>query len=187
MQKKKHKLKVETHLVKLFLGNGTVFEKGKEPKIEEFDYVQSLDNNHNQIPLKYKKESVDEIQCFNVLQYLDGKQRLKYIDELWRIMKVGAKVSIVVPFWSSSSSISDPLYKWPPLSEASFLIFNKQWREQAGRTTYPVYCNFECPGNYGYNGIDNDMAGRHQEYVEQAVKHQLNTVQDLQVVLTKLE
>ncbi len=183
----KKKIKTETPLIKLFLGNGTIYDKGKEPKLDGVDFVPSLDSNHNLLPLKYKKDSVDEVQCHHVLQYLDGSQRFKYMDALWQIMKVGAKVTIITPFWSSALSIFDPLYKWPPIAESSYLIFNKQWREHSGRKHYPLICNFECPGNYGYNGIDTDYAGRNQEYVERAVKHELNSVQDLQVVLTKLE
>ncbi len=177
----------ESAPIKLLLGNGTIYEKGKEPKMDGFTYVDSLNSNHKLMSLKFKNNSIDEIQCSHVLQYLDGKDRLEYMDELWRIMKVGAKATCITPYWSSALAIADMLYKWPPIAETSYLIFNKQWRENAGRKFYPVKCNFECPGTYGYNGLDNSLNGRNHEYIEDAVKHQLNSVMDLSVVLTKLE
>ena len=98
------------------------------------------------------------------------------------MMKEGAKATIVTPFYSSTRAIQDPTHCFPPLCEASYLYFNKKWREEQKLDHYPIIADFDY--TFGY-AVDGDIGVRSMEYQQFAVKHYINSVLDLQVVLTR--
>jgi len=126
--------------------------------------------------------SVDEIYSAHLIQRFTGEDRPVFMDELYRIMKPGAKVTIVAPYWSSSRAIQDFTHQWPPIVEQSFLYFNKEWREKAGAKDYPVKCDFDFTYGYGY---EQETSVRSDDVKPHWVKHYTNSVNDIQVVLTK--
>lgn len=133
-------------------------------------------------PWPWKDRSVSDIVCNYYLSFLDGYERIAFMDECWRILKVGAPLAIKVPHWSSMRAVSDPLFKWPPIAETSFLVFNKEWRLKNGQDHYPIRCDFDF--GYGFT-IEPDTAQRNEEYKQFAVKYYNNAVLDLTVTLTK--
>lgn len=87
------------------------------------DYVLNI----LKTPWPFKDESVDDIICLHTFEHFDGAERVTIMKEIWRVLKMGARVDFVVPYWSSQRSIQDPTHKWPPLGENSFLYFNTEW------------------------------------------------------------
>ena len=136
----------------------------------------------NVFPWPFDDGSVDEVFCSHFLEHLTGDQRIPFMDELWRIMKDSAKATIITPFYSSSRAVQDPTHRWPPLCEASYLYFNKKWREDNKLTHYLGTCDFDFTCGYG---LDGEVSLRAEDYQRYAVKHYINSVLDLQVVLTK--
>lgn len=127
---------------------------------------------------------VDDIVCNHFFEHIPGLDRPRFMEELYRVLKPGAKAQIVVPYWTSMRSVQDFTHAWPPVAESSFLYFNKQWRE-ANRLTHGLYdvkCDFDY--TYGY-ALDADVTTRNQEYQYAAIKHYTNAVNDLFVTLTK--
>jgi hypothetical protein len=104
------------------------------------------------------------------------------MDEAWRILIPGGKLTIVVPYWSSPRSIQDPMHQWPPVSEQSFIYFNKEWRTLNKLNHYLGQCDFDF--TYGYL-VDQETAQRNQESQQFYIKHYLQAVNDLQVNLVK--
>jgi hypothetical protein len=107
---------------------------------------------------------------------------MAFMEELWRVMAVDAKATIITPYWSSMRAVQDPTHAWPPVCEASYLYFNKKWREDNKLSHYPITCDFDF--GYGYN-LHPGLHQKNGEYRDFAVANYINSVMDLQVVLTR--
>jgi hypothetical protein len=140
-------------------------------------------SNPQQYPWKIKSGSVAEMTCANVFEYVPGKDRGKFMDEVYRVLSVGGKVMFSVRYWNTSSAIQDYQYEWPPLVEASFLYFNKGWRDAQGLKR-DLVCDFDF--TYGYS-VEPDTAGKADEVRSHNIKHYTNVVQVLQIALVKRE
>lgn len=133
-------------------------------------------------PWPFESDSVDEVVSSHFLEHLTGPERILFMDELWRVMKVGAKATIQVPYWSSMRAVQDPTHQWPPICECSFLYFNKGWRENNKLTHYLGKCDFDF--GFAYQ-VTQKTASRHQDVQMEWAAHNINTVDDLVVTLTK--
>lgn len=135
-------------------------------------------------PWPIDDEVVDGIFTSHFFEHLDGPERVDFMNECWRVMKVGAQMVIIVPYWSSVRSIQDPYHKFPPVSENSFLYFVEHWRIDNKLTHYPITCNF----NFGYGyALDPELSLRAEAVQHRAVKNDINAVMDVHVTLTKVE
>lgn len=126
--------------------------------------------------------SVDEVWSSHYFEHVPGRTRLAFMDELWRVMIAGGKATLIVPYARSARATQDPTHEWPPVSEESFLYFNKGWREANKLDHYPVTCDFDFV--YGYS-LDPMWAMRAEDARAFSIKHYWNAVQDLHVTLTK--
>jgi hypothetical protein len=88
---------------------------------------------------------------------------------------------VIVRYWASPRAIQDPCSTWPPIAEQSFLYFNENFREQ-NKLPNIEGCDFDF--TYGYT-LDAETAGKNDEVRAHWIKHFINAVSDLQVVLTK--
>jgi ubiquinone/menaquinone biosynthesis C-methylase UbiE len=147
-------------------------------KTEDVDYILDLTTTNWPIP----DSSVDEIYCCHVFEHLEGPQRIPFMDECWRIMKVGAQMQVIVPYWNSMAAIQDPTHKWPPVCERSFLYFNKGFRKLNDLGHYLGKADFDF--GVGYT-LDSDTGARVREVQEYRVKYYCNAVSDLFITLTK--
>lgn len=82
------------------------------------DIIHNLDS----IPYPFKDNSVDEIHMYHVLEHL--RDPLKKMEELYRILKVGGKLYLRVPHFSSMGAFSDITHV-RPFGYTSFGIFEK--------------------------------------------------------------
>ena len=136
-------------------------------------------------PWKFAKSgTVDEVFASHFVEHLDGSERIKFMEEVYRILKPGGKATFITPYYNSIRASQDPTHKWPPVSEASYLYFNKQWRDMNKLSHYNIKCDFDF--NYGY-AQDNVWSSKSQETRDFANKHYTNVILDLQVVLVKRE
>jgi ubiquinone/menaquinone biosynthesis C-methylase UbiE len=130
----------------------------------------------------WKDASVDGTVSSHFLEHLSGPQRMRFMDELYRVLKPGAQAQFVFPYWSSMRAIQDPTHAWPPLCETSFLYFNKQWREDNKLSHYPIKCDFDF--SYGYN-LAADTANKNEETRRFQTQKYVNSVNDLMITLVK--
>lgn len=176
------KKKVEK-LIKLDLACGQVKEDGwigvDIAKTNKTDVV--FDLRKKKWP--WKDNSVDEARSIHFVEHLTGAERVSFFAELYRILKVGAKVTIICPYWSSMRSVQDPTHQWPPVCEASFLYFNKSWREQNKLDHYDIHSNFDF--TYGYS-LNPAWANRNDELKQFAIANYTNGVMDVHVTMTKV-
>jgi len=142
------------------------------------DYTHDL----NAFPWPIDDATVDEIRCSHFFEHLTGAQRIRFMEECFRVLKAGAKMAIAVPHHNSNRAIQDPTHQWPPVCEQSFLYFNAKWMEDNKLQHYGIKCDFDF--SYGYS-MDPDVAVRNAEYQQYAIKHLSNSALDLHVTLTK--
>ncbi len=164
-------------------------------KTKSADYVQDL----LKFPWKqFKTGSVDEIECSHFVEHIphgDGYNDpfFQFFDEIHRILKpatfdpnnpnvpLTGFATITCPYYSSMRAWQDPTHQ-RAISEASFLYLNKQWRVDNRLDHYPVTCDFDF--SYGYV-LNPEWQSRSEDARNFAVQHYINSVNDIQVILTK--
>ena len=163
-------------------------------KTDSTDYVQNL----FEFPWQFPDNSVDEIECSHFVEHIphgDGYHDtfFKFFDEVHRILKpaefdpsnpnipVRGFMNIVCPYYSSMRAWQDPTHM-RAISEASFLYLNKDWRVANKLDHYDVSCDFDF--SYGYV-LDPEWQNRSQEAQAFAMKHYINVITDIQVMLVK--
>jgi len=78
-------------------------------------------------------------------------------------------------------SMQDPTHV-RPISEATFLYYNKKWREENLLSHYPITADFDY--TFGYMMFP-EWASRNEEAKAFAIRHYWNVAADIQVALTK--
>ena len=144
-------------------------------KTEVTDMIMDLEK----YPWKFKDNSVEEIFCSHYIEHTTDL--IKFMDELFRILKVGGKATIIAPYYNSIRATQDPTHK-RAISEATFLYFNKDWRKLNKLDHYKIKSDFDY--TYGY-AFTPEWANRSEESRNFAVIHYTNVIMDIQVVLTK--
>ncbi len=139
------------------------------------DLVHDLEN----FPWPIPDNSVDEVACNHYIEHT--KDLIKFMNELYRILKPGAKAFFRAPYYNSMRAWQDPTHT-RAISEATFLYYNKDWLTANKLDHYPIHCNFDY--SFGYDFAP-DWAMRAEEARAFAVRHYTNVVMDIQVVLVK--
>jgi predicted SAM-dependent methyltransferase len=134
-------------------------------------------------PYPIEDESVDAIFSSHFVEHLDGFERMKFFDECYRILKPGGKMRHLHPYYKSVRAVQDPTHKWPPLSENSYLYWDKNWREQNKLDHYPIKCDFEF--NIFYAWQDPTVANKNEETRYFYVDKYWNIVADMIVDMVK--
>jgi len=91
-------------------------------------------------PWPFADNSVDEIYCSHYIEHTPDL--ISFANELYRIMKVGAKAEIIAPYYSSIRAWQDPTHL-RAISENTFLYFSKKWREINKLDHYPINVDFD--------------------------------------------
>ena len=132
-----------------------------------------------QFPWDIESESVEEIICSHYVEHTSDL--IKFMDEVYRILKPGGRIKVIAPYYNSMRCWQDPTHK-RAISEATFLYFNKQWRETNKLDHYGIQSDFDFV--YGYD-ITAEWANRSEEARNFAIKHYTNVINDIHVTLTK--
>jgi ubiquinone/menaquinone biosynthesis C-methylase UbiE len=82
------------------------------------DVVHDLEK----FPWPFDDNSVDEAYACHYIEHVSDMT--KFMEELHRILKPGAKALIIAPYWNSMRCWQDPTHK-QAISEARFLYYNK--------------------------------------------------------------
>jgi ubiquinone/menaquinone biosynthesis C-methylase UbiE len=145
-------------------------------KMEGVDIVFNLES----YPWMFTKDnSVDEVYCSHYIEHV--KEIHKFMDEIWRILKVGGKATIIAPYYSSVRAMQDPFHV-RPISEATFLYYNKGWRDLNKLEHYNIKADFDFEYAYTWHP---DFVNKAAEVVTFAAAHYINAITDITVLLTK--
>ena len=133
-------------------------------------------------------DSVEEAHSSHFIEHLSATERVHFYNELYRVLKTGAKATIVAPHWGSNRAYGDPTHQWPPVSEMSFYYLSKDWRETQAPHTDKKWnpqgydCHFAA--TWGYS-LRQDVVLRNQEFQQFAMQNYKEVCQDIIVTLTK--
>jgi predicted SAM-dependent methyltransferase len=133
-------------------------------------------------PWPWADNSVDEVNCSHYIEHVTDL--IAFMDELWRILKPGAKAIITAPYYSSICAWQDPTHKHA-ISEELFRYFDRHHRVVDGLGFYPIKANFEM------RDVKIDFADewKDKDHAEQsfAVKHYWNVVRGIEVTLVAVK
>lgn len=148
-------------------------------------YTDDADVKHDltTFPYPFKDESIDGVFSNHFVEHLDGIERIKFFNELYRICKKEARIRLIHPYYKSSRAVQDPTHKFPPICEESYLYWWKEWRESNKLGHYLGNCDFEFSVFYTFQ--DNIWATKNEETRNFAIKHYFNIVADMVVDLKK--
>lgn len=172
-------------LVKLDLACG----QNKQEGFVGVDFVQAEGVDQvwdlNLYPWPWEDNSVDEIHCSHYLEHIPGLDRPRFMEEVYRILKVGGKATFITPYATSTRAIQDFSHAWPPVCAETYLYFNRAWREMNKLTHgwYNIRCDFDF--SFPQQSLDPEVNNRAAEVVQFWAKHYNNVVQDLWAVLVK--
>lgn len=136
-------------------------------------------------PLPWKDNTVDEIISSHFVEHIPREKRWPFFEECYRILKMDAKMQIIVPSFKSERAYGDMTHEMPPVVPMFFFYLNKNWRE-VNQLTYGKYalkCNFEhaC----GATGINPPFNQRTDEVKQFAANHYWEACGDIWCSLTK--
>lgn len=180
MKKEKKVKEVKTPVpLKLDLGSGPHVREGFEgADIIDFGQKYVLDLRKK---WPWKDNSVDEVNSAHTVEHLDSDERVFFFNELYRVLKPGAKAYILVPYYMSTRAYGDPTHKWPPISEMFWSYLNRNWRAtQAPHVGYR--CDFDF--TYGYS-LQEPWASRSEETRQFALMHYKEVAADMMATLIK--
>jgi hypothetical protein len=176
----------ETPLLKLDLGAG---KNGKEgfTKVDRrafpgIDVVAELTEKW-----PWEDSSVDEAHMSHTLEHFNGVQRVHVMNELYRVLKPGAKCQIITPHWCSSRAYGDFTHQWPQVGEMFYYYLSKTWRKDNAPDNDKEWnpegydCDFEATWGYG---MRQDLMVRNQEYQNFALSNYKEAAMDLHACVT---
>lgn len=175
------KPKAEPKLLRLDLGCGNNKREGFYGVDErKFDAVDKVVDLRKKWP--WKDQSVDEVHCSHFVEHLDAAGRIHFVNELYRVLKKGAKATIITPHWCSSRAYGDLTHQWPPVSEFWFQYLNAEWRSKNAPHNDFYKCDFDSVGGYS---LHPGLAGRNQDYTHHAISFWKEAAQDTLTTLTR--
>lgn len=137
----------------------------------------------------FADNSIEEAHSSHFVEHLTAQERVHFYNELHRVMKPGAKATIIVPHWASNRAYGDPTHQWPPVAEMSFYYLSKEWRATQAPHTDKKWnkdgfsCDFQATWGYSFTP---ELSLRNQEYIQFALANYKEAAQDLHATLTKL-
>lgn len=181
---------VSTPTLKLDFGCGPHPREGFEGVDQfQFDNKVKYVMDVKTTPWPWADNSVAEAHASHFVEHLTGMERVKFVNELYRVLVPGGQCQIIVPHWASCRAYGDPTHQWPPVSEFWFYYLSKVWRES--NTPHddikynPDGFNCDFSATWGYS-LNPNLANRNQEYQQFAMSNYKEACSDLIATLTKI-
>ena len=136
----------------------------------------------------WKDGSVTEIHASHFMEHLTALERIRFMNECWRILVPDGKMTVITPHWASGRAYGDPTHQWPPVSEMFYYYLKRDWRQKEAPHTDRAQwkdgytCDFETVWGYGMNP---QLCSRNTEYQQFALQNYKEAAWDLQANLTK--
>lgn len=130
----------------------------------------------------WEDNSIEEAHSSHFVEHLTGGERIHFINELYRVLKPGAKVTIIVPHWCSTRAYGDLTHQWPPVSEFWFYYLDKNWRAQNAPHNDAYNCDFLATWGYSFGP---EISSRNTEYQQFALQNYKEAAQDIHATLVK--
>lgn len=168
--------------MKLDLGCGTRKKEGfigvDSRQFDGVDVVCNLGVD----PWPWQDDTVEEAHSSHMIEHLTAPQRIHFVNELHRVLKRGAKLTLAVPHWASCRAYGDLTHQWPPVSEFWFYYLNAEWRKVNAPHNDGYTCDFDA--TWGYS-LHPSLNVRNVEYQQFALNAHKEAAQDIVATLTK--
>jgi len=135
--------------------------------------------------------SVAEVFCSHFLEHLEHNQqrpeRVRFMNELWRVMVPGGKATIITPHWASNRAYGDFTHADKPVAEMFYTYLSKSWRKTNAPDNdiefHPdgYICDFDT--QLGYT-VHPDMKTKAPEEQSLALSWYKEAILDLHAVMT---
>ena len=136
----------------------------------------------------WEDNSVGEAHASHFIEHLEPMERWHFFNELYRVLKPGAKATIITPDWCSQRAYGDMTHKWPPVSGFFWFYLSKEWRavnaphNDSQHVKGGLSCNF---GATWGPSLHPELVSRNQEYQQHAINFWKESCQDMICTLTK--
>jgi hypothetical protein len=140
-------------------------------------------------PWPWPDNSVDEVVSSHMFEHVPARSRIVFMNELWRVLKAGAKATIITPYWASSRAYGDMTHEWPPVSEFFYLYLDATWRKTEAPHESAYKCDFSNVIGYApAPWLQEKCAGRNAEFSQkefhESIRDHKEAASDMQVTLT---
>lgn len=161
-----------------------------ECEIIGVDIAGDCDIKHdlfNDFPYPFEDNSVDQVYSSHFIEhipmeYINGKDKLfAFIDEVYRILKIGGKATLIFPNAMSMRAFQDPTHR-RFIPSATVYYFSKAWRDANKLDHYNVQCDFDYQVG---EAINQNWQVRSNEAKVFAAMNYWNVIDDLYFILTK--
>jgi SAM-dependent methyltransferase len=139
-------------------------------------------------PWPWEDNSVEEVHCSHFLEHLTQLERVKFFNELYRVLKPGAKATIITPHWASNRAYGDPTHQWPAVCEMAYYYLSSEFRTSQTPHTDSKWnpdgfnCNFDATWGYSLNP---SIVSRNQDFQQFALANFKEAAQDMIATLIK--
>lgn len=130
----------------------------------------------------FKTHAVDLLASSHFLEHVPDWDA--FWREAYRVVKPGGYVAMVTPYYSSVRATQDPDHK-QMISAERYEYLNAAWRKQFQLDHYGAKVDFRRLALLF--GIHEDFRQRDMSVVSYAMKHYINVIEDLAVILQKPE
>lgn len=144
--------------------------------VDGVDIVYDL----TQYPWPFEDNSIYEVNCSHYVEHV--VDLIKFMDELYRIMEPLGIVTIACPYFTSERAWQDPTHV-RAITMKTFYYFDREWVKNIKMDHYMGEANFEVVAVTPM--VNQDWQGRADEAVRWAMKHYVNVIDDLSIVLRK--
>lgn len=136
----------------------------------------------------WANDSVEEIHMSHAMEHFTGPQRVKIVNEMYRVLQKDGKVTMITPHWASNRSYGDFTHQWPPVSEMWFYYLDRAWRKANAPDNDIEWnpdgydCDFACTWGYSLHHL---IVPRNQEAQTFALTFYKEAAQDLIATMVK--
>lgn len=160
------------------------FEDNSVEKINCSHYMEHIKHDDVLLEIKNilnKTNSFGEFKnkVLSLEKPLDGV--IKFINEVYRILKPGGKITITCPYAMHSRAFGDPTHA-RYIHDISFYYFNKEWRDLNKLAHYGIDADFDIKFSYF---IDESLTLKSEEVRQVAFTKDWNSILDIIVELVK--
>ena len=151
-------------------------------KTEAVDVVHDL----SQAPWPFVSDSIDEARCSHFFEHLEPKERIVFMNELYRVLKKGAGCMFITPR-GIDRQVQDFSHKWPPIVEASYNYFSRDWYKANNLEHYIQLHGIECDFEVRpiQVSVTPEFALRPEEHKIFAIRCYTNVAVDLVLLMVK--
>lgn len=170
------------YLLRLDLACGMAKKEGFQGIDISNNSKADLLHDLNTYPYPFKDDSVFDINCSHFVEHV--KDLKQFIEECYRILVPGGHIYITAPYYTSIRAIQDYTHL-RSICEFTFDYFSDdKLREMNILEMYKSKANFKVISKRYI--FDNEWETRAQEAREFAMKHYINTVLDIEIILRKV-